>query len=121
MVEKYVTVRNKLDSKVFNIYGQSVTLKSKSSPSYNDRGELDSETSTESTILMVPYNLFSNRQTYQKFGNLNEGDFDAAIRYDVTINVDDEIDFRGTDYRVKEINEEYLKEKVVTIIRLTKG
>lgn len=121
MVEKYVSVRSKLDTKVFTPYGISVTFKKKSTPVYNSRGELSSETTTESTLLIVPYNLMADRQSYQKFGQLDEGDFDAAVRYDTDISIDDEVTFNGVDYKVKEIGEEYLKEIVVIIIRLTKG
>ena len=121
MVEKYVSVRNKLDAKVFSPYGISVTFKKKSSPVYNSRGEESSVTTTSSTFLIVPYNVMADRQSFEKFGNLNEGDFDAAVRYDTDISIDDEVTFNGVDYKVKEIGEEYLKEIVVIIIRLTKG
>ena len=121
MVEKYVSVRNKLDSKVFIPYGKTVTFISKSSPTYNIRGELDTETSTSSDLAIVPYNLVTNRQSFEKFGPLEEGDFDAAVRYDTVINVDDEIVLDTIYYKVKEIAEEHLKEIVVIIIRLIKA
>ena len=121
MAEKYESVRNKLDIKVFAKFGKTVTFITKSSPTYNSRGELISETATSSDLVIVPYNFVGNRQTYEKFGNMEEGEFDAAVRWDTTIAVDDEITFNSVNYKVKEIAEEYLKEIVVIIIRLTKG
>ncbi len=121
MVEKYESVRNKLDVKVFGKFGKSVTFISKSSPVYNVWGDEESVTNTETSLIIVPYNLMSKRQSYEKFGQMNEGDFDAAVRYDTTIAVDNELVFNGVNYKVKEIGEEYLKELVVIIIRLTKG
>jgi len=121
MVEKYVSVRSKLDSKVFTPYGISATFIKKITPVYNSRGELDSVTTSTGTINIVPYNLVANRQSYEKFGNLNEGDLDAAVRYDTDINIDDEVVLNNVNYKVKQLNEEYLKEIVVKILRLTKG
>ena len=121
MVEKYISVRAKLDSKVFTPYGQSCTFISKSAPVYNSRGELESETNSTGTLVIVPYNYMGDKLSYQQFGDLNEGDFDAAVRYDTTIALNDEVVFKGDNYKVKEIAEEDLKEIVVKIIRFAKA
>lgn len=121
MVEKYVSVRAKLDNKVFGKFGITATFISKDSPVYNNRGEEESATETTSTIVIVPYNIIENKQSYQKFGNLDEGDYDGAVRYDSVVKIDDVIVLDGIDYKIKLINKEKLKETVVIILRLTKG
>ena len=113
-------IRNKLKTKVFDRLGKNVTLKSKNTPTYNDRGEEESVTYSSSTIKIVPYNIFSHRETYEAFGTMSEGDMDAAVPYDVTINRGDIVEVESEDYEVKEIQPNYLPGNVVTIIRLSR-
>jgi len=120
MVSKQALIRTKLASKVFNVIGKSVTLNSKSSPVYNSRGELESITSVPSTITVVPYNLTEKDQVYESWGNLEEGETDMAINYEVTINVEDTITMEGDTWRVKAVEKNYLPDNVVTIVRLSK-
>jgi hypothetical protein len=120
MVEKYVSVREKLDKKVFTPYGQTVTFKSRSSPIYNSRGEEESVTETESQVSIVPYGVVAKRLSYQAFGDLAEGEMDAAVRYDVVVNEKDIFTIDGVDYKVVLVSENPLKENVVTIVRLAK-
>jgi SPP1 family predicted phage head-tail adaptor len=120
MVEKYVTIRNKLDKKIFIPYGKTVTFKSRGSPTYNSRGEVEAETYTTTSIPIVPYNIIDANQSYEAFGNLEAGDLDAAVPYNVSVAIDDVITMEGTDYRIKAIEKNYLPENVVTIIRITK-
>jgi hypothetical protein len=120
MVEKYVTIRNKLQSKIFTPYGKSVTLKSKSSPIYNSRGEEEDQTFTSSTISIVPYNIINADEVHEPFGTLEEGELDAAVAYSVTVAVGDKITMESVDYYIKNVQENYLPENVVSIIRLAK-
>ena len=113
-------VRTKLQTKVFAVIGKQVTLKSKSSPIYNDRSELESETSSESTITIVPYNIINNRQSHQPNGNLDEGEMQVAIPYDVTVNIDDELTIESEDWTIKEIERNYLPDNVVTIATIVR-
>lgn len=120
MVSKQELIRTKLQTKVFDVIGKTVTLISKSSPTYNTRGELESSTTANSSITIVPYNIFTERESYQRFGDLEEGDLDAAIPYTVTVNKDDVITMEGQNYTIKDIEQNYLPDNVVTIVRLTK-
>lgn len=113
-------IRDTLQTKVFDAFGKSVTLISKSAPVYNDREELENETETNSTITIVPYNIIDKRQTYERFGNLEEGDMDAAVPYSIVVNIDDEMLIESERWFIKEIAPNYLPDNVVTIIRLTK-
>ncbi len=109
-----------LDEELFNVIGKSVTLTRKSSPVYNVRGEEENVTDTPSSITIVPYNIIDARQSYQSFGNLEEGDLDAAVPYTVSLDIDDVITMESVDYRIKQVDKNYLPDNVVTIIRLTK-
>jgi len=120
MVAKYVAIRTKLLNKIFTPYGKSVTLKSKSSPIYNSRGEEEDQTFTSSTISIVPYNIINSDEAHEAFGTLEEGELDAAVKYSDTVNVGDKITMESQDYYIKNVQENYLPENVVTIIRLAK-
>lgn len=119
-IAKQDIIRTKLQSKVFDVFGKNVTLISKSAPVYNDRGELEGETETNSSITIVPYNIIDKRQTYEAFGQLNEGEMDAAIPYTVTVNIDDSLLIESERWLIKEIAPNYLPDNVVTIVRLSK-
>lgn len=120
MTELYEKVRTKLQSKVFGKLGKTISFISKSSPTYNDRGELEQVTETTTNIVAVPYDTDSDTLTYQAFGELKEGETDLAIKYDQTVNIDDEIEMEGIKYRVVNISPNYLPENVVTIIRVSR-
>jgi len=111
-------VRNDLDVEVFNIIGKTVTLKSQGSPYYNDRGELENDDFTETSITAVPFNINNKDQTFQSFGNIEEGDMFMALRYDQTINIGDVITVESEDWEVKQIEVNYLPDNVVTIVQL---
>lgn len=113
-------LRKRLQSRLFDRVGKTVTLKKRLPPTYNTRGEIENESFESVSIVIVPYNTVSTRQTYQGFGNLNEGDFDAGIPYDVEISIDDQIILDSITYRVKEIAPHFLPENIVTIVRLSK-
>lgn len=113
-------VKSKLETKVFNVIGKSVTLKSKGTPTYNDRGEEIVSPYTESTVTVVPYNIFTHRETYEAFGDVSEGDMDVAVPYDTTIAKEDILTIESVDYEVKQIEQNYLPGNVVTIVRVSK-
>jgi hypothetical protein len=118
---EYEDMRTDLQVEVFDVVGKTVTLKSRALPTYNSRGEEESITYSESSITIVPYNLIDNRQSYQQFSNMEEGESLAAIPYDVTVAVDDIIEMEGYEWNIKQIEPNYLPENVVTIVRLIKG
>lgn len=120
MVSDQTRFRTKLQSKLFNRIGKSVTFKSRSSVSYNDRNEADSESWSTSTITIVPYSIIAKEQNYQPFGNLEAGELDAAVLYTVTVAIDDIMTIESVDYRVKRIEPNWLPDNVVTIVRLAK-
>lgn len=120
VLTKQQLVREKLQTKIFDVIGKTVTLKKKDTPTYNSRGEEEDTTYSESEIIIVPYNVFSQRQEYEAFGAANSGDFDFAVPYDTSIDIDDLITMEGEDWRVKDIEPSFLPEKVVIILRVSK-
>lgn len=120
MAEEYEEIRTDLDNFVFIPYGKTVTFIKKTSPIYNTRGELQQVSSTNSSATIVPYNIAYKRESHQAFGNLQEGDMDAAVRYSLDVDINDGFTIDGTTYLVKQIEKNYLPENVVTIVRLSK-
>jgi hypothetical protein len=116
------SVRAKLLAKVFNTttgVGKSVTLKSAASTTYNTRGEIESSSTTDTTITIVPYNQITQR-SHEAFGALSAGDLEAAVPYTVTINIGDLIYMESTTWKVIAVQPNWLPDNVVTIVRLTK-
>lgn len=125
MVTKYDQVRSKLGTKIFalpanNGFGISVTLKSSASDVTNDWGEVTGHTYNESSVVFVPYNTVGGRSNHLPFGDLKEGELDAAFAYDTDISVGDLITWDSQDYTIEQIDPSYLGAKVVQIARLSK-
>lgn len=116
------TIRNKLAAKVLNLntIGKSLTLKSKSAPVYNDRGELENGTVTESTIVGVPYNITNQDKNSAEFGIMLEGVMEVAISWDIVINVDDALTIESEDWLVTNVGKNYLPDNVVNIVRVVR-
>ena len=118
---KQDSIRTKLENKVFSVYGKIVTFISKVSPTYDIRGDIVAYgTDSTSETAIVPYNIISNSQTYEAFGALNSGDMDAAVRYSLSIKLDDIFVIDSTRYLIKNIQPNYLPDNVVSIVRLVK-
>lgn len=117
---EYIQVRQDLDVDIFTPYGKTVTFIKKSTPIYNTRGEIENVTNTSTSATIVPYNINFNRQSHQSFGSLSEGNMDAAVRYDVNVDIDDVFVIDAVNWRVKLVERNYLPENVVTIVRLSK-
>lgn len=120
MASKQDQIRNKLQTKVFSVFGKTVTLKSKSAVVYNDRGEEENQTLTSSSIEIVPYNIVHNSTSHQQFGELKAGDMDAAVPYTVDISKGDLLTIESEDWIVRELEKNYLPDNVVTIVRLSR-
>jgi hypothetical protein len=109
--------REVLDEDVFNEIGKTVTLINKTTPIYNNRGELESYTPSQSSIIVVPWDLSAN-ESDQMFGDFIEGSTAMVIRYDQAIDQTDLIVMEGITYKVNDINYNYLPDNVATILRI---
>jgi hypothetical protein len=114
-------IKRKLESKLFSKIGLNVVFISKTSPTYDTRGEIVAYgTDSTSSTLIVPYNIISKEQSYEAFGAQQNGDMDAAVRYDLTLKIDDIFVIESERFLIKNIQYNYLPDNVVTIVRLTK-
>lgn len=114
-------IRDDLDDELFNSdIAKTVILTNLTAPTYNEWGELTNSVETTSSIPIVPYNLISDRRELDPSGDQDVGDYEAAIRYDVVVNLKDKILMEGDNYTIIDINPNYLPDNVVTIITLFK-
>lgn len=113
-------IRTKLQKKIFDTISKTVTLIKKTSPIYNTRGEIESYTSVQSTIKIVPYDITQEENSNEPFGTLSTGNFEAAVPYDTVVDKDDIILMESVNYKVTQVRKNYLPDNVVTIIRLEK-
>jgi hypothetical protein len=117
----YVSIRTKLQNKIFDKFSSTVTFINRVSPTYNTRGETEDVTTSTSSVQIVPYDVFAKRQTYEGFGTLNPGDMDAAVPYDTVVDVGTTFVFDSIGWEVKAIQKNYLSgQNIVTILRLAK-
>lgn len=116
-------IRSKLATKIFSTttgIGKSVTLKRVSSTTYDNRGDIASESTTSSTISIVPYDQITER-SHETFGELKAGEVEAAVPYDVTVTIGDTITMEGDDWHINMVSPNWLPGNVVTIIRMSKN
>lgn len=114
-------IRNQLQVKVFNRIGSTITLSVKSSPVYNEYGDEEDATYTDSSEISVPYNLIDPMQTNNPFGKLNEGEMDLALPYSAAFSVGDRITLNSKVYEIKQV-EDYIMSNISAayIVRLYK-
>lgn len=102
-------LRNKIEAKVFDNLG-STFLRSAYTQGSNDKwGDNPSESyaAPGTSIVAVPWLHIKNRNTYQPFGDLQEGDVDMAFKYNQTLVVNDMLysSVLSQSYLIKEIEE----------------
>jgi len=115
-----VQVRARLDTNLFNKYGKTVTLSSKTASSYNERGDEISFSSTPQSIVVMPYDITEDRRTYESFGSYKQGDVAMVLRYDQVVGIGDLISMEGVVFEIQEVVKNYLPGNVATIIRCSK-
>lgn len=121
MASKFEQIRTKLQNKLFDVYGKTVTLKNPDTPTTNSRGEIESTTYTEYTnIKVVPYDILSDIQGIESFGVLQEGEMDIAVPYDTPVQNNSIFVIEGVSYQVTRLGKNWLPENVVFIVRVTK-
>jgi hypothetical protein len=119
-MSEYESVRDDLDTELFDVIGKSVTFIKRSSTIYNARGEIENDTQTSSTVTIVPFNINEKTLTHQSFGNLPEGAMMAAVRYDLDVAINDSFTIEGDTWDVHGIEKNYLDQNVITIVALVK-
>ena len=113
-------IREDLQAEVFDEFGKTVTLINRSTPIYNDWGDLEDGTDTSSSVVTVPYDIFWDRKSPQPFGELKDGEMAIAVPWNVTVNKGDVFVIEGDNWKTTSVNPNWLPDNVVTILVLTR-
>ena len=70
-------------------------------------------TGTARTVYAIPANYVKRRVSFQKFGDLREGEIRFLIRDDETVDTDDRVTFESQTYHIREIKPIYFNEVTV--------
>ena len=116
------SIRNKINTKVFNGLGSIVTLYSVASSTAVDKwGDATAAYTLIGSVSAVPWNLLSDREGFQPFGELSEGDVDMAFKYDQSLEQGYKATVMGKDYVISVVEEFPIKDgNLVKIARLRK-
>jgi len=114
-----LSVRNKVETKIFVALGSSALWSSYVAPSLDKWGDNTPSYGTDTAITIVPFYLIDGNQTYFDFGDLEVGEMDIAMRYNSGVAINDKITFNTKLYKVKAIENYILKDiSLVKIARL---
>jgi hypothetical protein len=116
-------LRTKIADRIFTSDIKSSALVcSLVTPSINKWGDEVASYSAGSSVDVVPFLYIGNRISYQPFGDLQEGQVDFVIKYDVTIGIRDKIVWQGDNYYISEMDKSAFLGGglVVQIIRCTR-
>jgi len=114
-------VRDDLDNELFNFIGKTVTIHTQGTPTYNDRGELEEDSFTSESIIIVPYSITDQERTSESFGDMPQGTMMAVLRYDQVVNTKDIIVIESENWEVRVIEKNYLPDNVATIIAMVRA
>lgn len=115
-MSKLDKIRTKIANKVFNKIGSTATLYSVQSSTIDKWGDATTTYSSGTSITIVPYNIISSRVSFEKFGDLKDGELDIVYSYDTSISPEDKITFDGVDYRVMQIEKYYYSDGVLAYV-----
>ena len=117
-----ITLQNILNIKIFDGIGSDLAIQSISESTVDKWGDSTKTFTSEGTIKGVPYNDIEKRNSYQAFGDLQEGEVDMAFKHDSLIQVDWLVtNISGAVFQIKIIEEYPFKNGLlVKIARLAK-
>lgn len=115
------TLQRKIENKVFKSLGSTYNLFPVVEGSVDKWGDQVEEYGGAVSVVVVPYSLYADRNAYNVFGDLKEGEVDIVFKHDQSISIDDKLVMNGVDFLIKQIEEFPLKnENLVKIARLVK-
>lgn len=115
------SLRVKIENKIFSNLGSSCLVASVTTSSIDQYGDASYTNPTAVSATFVPWNLIDPRRSYQAFGDLQEGEMDAAFRYTQDLAIGYVVTFGSTDYLVNEIEEFVIQNgALVKVARLRK-
>lgn len=119
-MSKEQQIKEQLESKLFFRFSKNATLKRALTPTYNNRGEILEQTYQEVNIRLVNYNITSQSDAVERWGEWVTGNQEAVIPYDVELSTNDLLVFGGNEYYIRAIRQPELPGVLVNIVRLEK-
>jgi len=107
------TIQNKIETKIFERLGSTVTRKPYDSQSTNKWGDATTSFETEESIIAVPYNYLKVAKSIEPFGDLKEGEVMMAFKYGQELNEKDIITHSSQDFIITQIEELSLSDEIV--------
>ena len=115
-------IRAKLDKKIFQsaqFNPKAVTIYSRGT-TVNAEDEITANNVLVATTVGVPYQQVAKRFDPQAWGQVRSGDAQIALRYDTNVDVDYIITIESVNYKVVDIDHNYLPDSVVKICSLAR-
>jgi hypothetical protein len=98
------SVRERIESKIFHANVVSTAIRKPfTSQTLDAYGDATKTFGANQNFELVPYVNRVEQINHQPFGNFQEGDVAAVIRYSQSMAKDDVVTFKGTEYCVEEI------------------
>ena len=114
-------LQNKIEKKIFDALGSQYSFYSRTEGSVDKWGDQTEAFGSATTITVVPYSLYANRNSYALFGDLQEGEVDIVFKFNQALKVGDKLVLGSNTFIVKTVEEFPLKnENLVKIARLSK-
>lgn len=96
-------IQEKIETKIFVELGSTVVRSPYLSSSTSKWGDADITYDSNQNITAIPYNLIANREDFQPFGDMDDGDVIMAFRYNQSLSTRDKITFDSKTYLIKQI------------------
>lgn len=114
-------LQNKIEKKIFDALGSDYSFYAYTESTSDKWGDQTEAFGSATTITVVPYSLYANRNSYNVFGDLQEGEVDVVFKHDQSLKVGDKLVIDDYDFIIKVVEEFPLKnENLVKIARLSK-
>ena len=92
-------IRNKIGVKIFDNLGNTCTVYSLSSSSYDKWGDISPTWNAGVSETVVPYNILTPK-SFEQFGELKVGELDIIAKYTSAITLTSSIVMNNKNYRV---------------------
>lgn len=99
------TIRNKLQSAVFNKLGSTLTINQVSSSSVDKWGDSTITLGSNQSTQAVPFNYVYKQLSYQPFGDLGSGQLDIVVPYGTTLEKNTSVTYSSDTWRVTNIED----------------
>jgi hypothetical protein len=111
-------IQSKLQTKVFDKLGSTLTVRSITSSS--DKWGDETTTSTSDTsVVGVPFYFFSQNKNYEQYGQLQEGEFDMIVPFGTTIDLGYQVIFDSRTYDVFQVEKyPYADGNIALLLRM---